>query len=220
MAESVQDSVKCPNCGTESNATLWESLNSVLNYSEVERLIEGTLFAHECPNCHCAIELTYPCLYNDMENGIMVQYIVDEAKLDEAIGLIEDMAREENERHDGDLPVAVRIVTSHNDLREKALIFKDGFFDMSMEALKAVMMNRFIDEGQIQGSAKFFYSGTTDSGDILLSFIEGERSAETAVPRSLYDRVHAMVDQSPISKEKTYIVDPIWAQLFFQKSAQ
>lgn len=219
MSEATQDTVTCPNCNTESSTLIWESLNSILNYEQVERMFDGTLFAHECPNCHSTIELTYPCLYNDMEHRAMIQYIVDEKKLDEAIGLIDKMAREGGEVAEDDVPITTRIVTSHNALREKALMIKDGLNDMAMEALKAVMMNRFIDEGQISGDAEVFYSGLTEMGDIVLAFIVGDRSAETVVPRALYDRVFNMVVQSRMAREKTYVVDHVWAARFFQQSA-
>ena len=219
MSEATQDTVKCPNCDTESTALIYESINSILNYEQVERMFDGTLFAHECPNCHSTIELTYPCLYNDMEHHVMVQYIIDEKKLDEAIGLIDKMAREENAGHEEDLEVTTRIVTSHNQLREKALIFKEGLSDMAIEALKAVMMNRFIDEGQITGDAECFFGGMTEVGDIVLAFVVDGRTAETVVPRSLYDRVFNMVAGSRMAREKTYVVDPGWAALFFQRNA-
>ena len=219
MSEATKDTVKCPNCGTESETYIWESLNSILNHDEVARMLEGSLFAHECPSCHSSIELTYPCLYNDMEHGVMVQYIVDESKLDEAIGLMQKQV-DEDSGQEGDLPITTRIVTSHNALREKALIFKDGYNDMAMEALKAVMMNRFIDEGQIEGEASCFYSGTTDADDIVLTVVEGPRAAETLAPRALYNRADAMVAQSPYAKQRTYVVDSVWAALFFQKMAR
>ena len=220
MSDFTQDTVTCPNCGTESTAIIWESLNSILNYEQVERMFDGTLFAHECPSCHSSIELTYPCLYNDMEHRVMVQYIIDEKRLDEAIGIIDEMAREESAGQEEDLPITTRVVTSHNQLREKALIFKEELSDMAVEALKAVMKNRFIDEGQIGGDAECFFGGLTGTGDIMLAFVVDGRSAETMVPRALYDRVYNMVMSSRMSREKTYVVDPAWAELFFRRNAQ
>ena len=160
MAQTAQDTITCPNCGTTSDTVVWESLNSISDRDEIDRLLEGSFFMHECPGCHSNIELTYPCLYNDMLAGVMVQYIVDENKLDEAIGMIEDIKKDDASAEEA--PQKTRIVTTHNALREKVLIFQDGLDDMTIEALKAVMMNRFIDEGQIDGEAQVFYGGLAD----------------------------------------------------------
>ena len=218
MSKPTQDSVTCPNCSTISEATMWESLNSIMNSAEVDRLLEGTLFVHECPNCHSSIELTYPCLYNDMEAHVMVQYIVNESETDEAIEIIEKTQASEEPQED-EAPIKTRIVTSHNALREKVLIFKDGLDDMAVEALKAVMKNRFIDEGQISGDAQVFYSGLTDTKDIVLAFVVDERSAETMVPQALYNRVLKMVEDAGMLDSGAYVVDSVWAELFFRKQA-
>lgn len=220
MAEATKDHVTCPNCGNTSDTEIWESLNSLLNRDEVEQLLEGTLFMHECPECHASIELTYPCLYNGMESGMMVQYIVDEAKLDEAIQMIEGMnADEAADGAEADIPVKTRIVTTHNALREKVLMSQDGLDDMAVELVKAVMMNRFIDEGQINGEAEVFYGGLTDARDLVLAFIVDGKSAQTMVPQALYNRVLGMVEQSVYAQKGAYIVDAVWAELFFKNQA-
>ena len=220
MSKPTEDQVTCPNCGTTSDTQIWESLNSILNHDEVEQLLEGTLFMHECPECHSTIELTYPCLYNDMQAHAMVQYIVDEKDTDEAIQTIEKLQKDDDAAEETAL-VRTRIVTSHNALREKVLLFRDGLDDMAVEALKAVIMNRFIDEGQIQNGADadVFYSGLTEAGDLVLAFIVDGKSAQTMAPKALYARILAMVEDSAYAKKGAYLVDSVWAELFFKNQA-
>ena len=218
MPQTTDDQVTCPQCGTTSDTIVWEGLNSITDKLEVDRLLEGSLFMHECPDCHARIELTYPCVYNDMRAGVMVQYIADEDKLDEAIAEVEKMKAADAEV-EGAPTEKIRIVTTHNALREKVLILQDGLDDMVIEALKAVMKNRFIDEGQISGEAEVFYAGLTELGDVLLEFLADGRTAQTMAPRALYDKVAHMVEASPYAQKGAYLVDAIWAELFFKNQA-
>ena len=82
MSRHRIEKVKCPKCGYEINASIWDSVNVDIDPDEKPKVLDGTFFQATCQNCHFVSNLDYPCLYHDMTNKIMVQYVlsVDEAQ--------------------------------------------------------------------------------------------------------------------------------------------
>lgn len=136
---------------------MWQSLNNVLNPDEARQLLDGTLFEYHCPRCGAVTPVFYACLYHDMERHAMVQ-LVGEGSLDDARAMLDRL------RADGHISEMInaahyrqRIVTDQNELREKALIFRDELDDRTIETLKALICETDVGDGQVPEDALLFY---------------------------------------------------------------
>lgn len=228
MSRPRRHEITCPVCGTTGEFILWESLNNVLNPDEAQQLIDGSLFTYRCPHCGAKTDVVYPCLYHDMKEHAMVQ-LVDKGSLDEAIrmldklqadGMLARMTAEANYRH--------RLVTSQNDLREKAMLFRDGLDDRAMEVLKLLVLKQLAEtETDFEGfmsNGILLYVGQTAAEEIEFEwFIEqpdGSLSKPLAfsAPREHYMQAEQIVEMLGRRIAPTYIIDRDWAsQILLEK---
>ena len=68
--------IKCPDCGTEGEFTIWQSINTKLNPQAKEELLSGKLFAYTCPKCKKVHYVNYGLLYHQMEKQLMIYYAI------------------------------------------------------------------------------------------------------------------------------------------------
>lgn len=228
MSRPRRHEIACPVCGAAGVFIVWESLNNVLNPDEAQQLIDGSLFTYRCPHCGAKTDVVYPCLYHDMKEHAMVQ-LVDADSLDEAIRMLDKlqadnmlakMTTEANYRH--------RLVTSQNDLREKAMLFRDGLDDRATEVLKLLVLKQLAEtETDFEGfmsNGILLYVGQTAAEEIEFEwFIEqpdGPLSKPLAfsVPREHYMQAEQIVEMLGRRIAPTYIIDRDWAsQILLEK---
>ena len=167
MREKV--TVTCPGCGKKGPFTIWPSLNTVLDPAMKAKVLDGSLFTYECPQCGRKTEVEYGLLYHQMNDKIMIQ--VDETMQSfEKSGIQEMMDMMSG---DGYL---IRLVPDTNTLREKIHIFDDGLDDRLMEILKAVTVLKLAKASpehiSAPGGCRMYYLG--DGGQKkLLIYAEG-----------------------------------------------
>lgn len=228
MSRPRRHEITCPVCGATGEFILWESLNNVLNPDEAQQLIDGSLFTYRCPHCGAKTDVVYPCLYHDIKQHAMVQ-LVDADSLDEAIRMLDKlqadnmlakMTTEANYRH--------RLVTSQNDLREKAMLFRDGLDDRATEVLKLLVLKQLAeteaDFQELMGNGILLYVGQTPTGEIEFeSFTEQPDGSWSAphgltVPCEHYIQAEQIVEMLGQRIAPTYIIDRDWAsQILLEK---
>lgn len=228
MSRPRRHEITCPVCGATGEFILWESLNNVLNPDEAQQLIDGSLFTYRCPHCGAKTDVVYPCLYHDMKEHAMVQ-LVDADSLDEAIRMLDKlqadnmlakMTTEANYRH--------RLVTSQNDLREKAMLFRDGLDDRAMEVLKLLVLKQLAetetDFEEFMSNGILLYVGQTTAEEIEFEwFIEQPDGSWSAphgltVPCEHYIQAEQIVEMLGQRIAPTYIIDRDWAsQILLEK---
>ena len=119
----------CPNCGSEITFTMWISINTDMEFA-LPDILSGKLFQIRCGNCGYETRADYPILFNDMVHKMVIQYAFPDA-----IAEAEKTCRELMQ-----YGPRARIVTSQNELREKAAILNDGLDDRLVEILKYLML--------------------------------------------------------------------------------
>lgn len=136
--------IKCPDCGTEGEFTIWQSINTKLNPQAKEDLLSGKLFAYTCPECRKVHYINYGLLYHQMEKQLMIYYAI--SKEDEK-EILDSFAKMEN----GDMlpgmestDYTCRVVHSQNQLREKAYIFDIGLDDRVVEIIEGYDGGAFV----------------------------------------------------------------------------
>lgn len=51
--------VTCPSCGKDSDFTVWESINTMLDPEMKAKVRDGSAFTFECPHCGAEVQVEY-----------------------------------------------------------------------------------------------------------------------------------------------------------------
>lgn len=209
MSIERKEVVKCPKCGKKDKVVIWQSLNGDIDPKAKQKLIDGTLFRFECKKCGLKINLDYPILYHDMANRAMVYYVKEES-----ISKSENVF-EQAENQMGNLLVGYkkRIVTSTNDLREKAIIFANGLDDRIVEIVKAIYRTKALEQhpdAKIENVYFYVYDN-----HFYLQFT-GENSLAAEIPIEIYKTFEKeFVEKINASHISDFSVDTNWVNSFF-----
>lgn len=131
MSRPRKETVTCPQCGKQTDITIWDTLNAEMNPKEKQQLLDGTLFRFVC-ECGYSAGIDAGMLYHNMTQHTMVYYVNEEA-VEQTEKMFEDIRKHgEFEMEDYNY----RIVTSQHALREKAIILENGLDDRVMEIVK------------------------------------------------------------------------------------
>ena len=197
MTSSMKVEVTCPRCHAAGEAEVWTSVDSGESPDEAQWLIDGFLFQYECPDCGHVSALNHDCLYKDPQQRAFVLYAADRTKAHDALAELERRAPE---------GYRVRLVHSSEELREKAAIFRDGLDDRAIEVAKLAAFDKFAEEGGVGRDARARYGALAEDGGIIVEFVAEGATAETTVPRDVYEGIAAsFTDVQPS------VVDRAWA---------
>ena len=207
MSRPMREQLTCPKYGHEDEVTIWSSLNNMLSPDAANELLFGNLFGHTCPECGNTTELCHACLYHDMEEHVMVQYVPDESQAEATVAHLDGFL-------DGDIPqhemdeagYRYRIVSDHNRLREKARIFHDGLDDRMIETLK-LMVEAMASENADMGGVPVYYDSIGDDGNLVFTLLTDEVMVAT-IPRTAYDELAPEPVGNP---DRDYFIDRSWA---------
>ena len=196
MTSSMSVSLTCPQCGNVGEAEVWTSVNNVENPDEAQWLIDGFLFQYECPTCGHVSALNHDCLFNDAKNKVMILYVADSQKADEALATL-DSRKPRGYR--------IRLVSTLEELREKAALFRDGLDDRAVEVAKQAVCNRLVSIGEVSRDARVLY-GARDGDDVIVEFVTSSGTTETTIPANVYQGIaDSFTDVQPA------VVDRAWA---------
>ncbi|MEG0291464.1 MAG: CpXC domain-containing protein [Anaerovoracaceae bacterium] len=224
MSKKVKQEVSCPNCGHKQNIEIWESVNVSLTPELKERILSHDFFVFECSECGNKMPLAYDCLYNDIKKHAMVWLLPDYS---------EELRREVNEAKTIEVDgkpfgniYMNRIVETPNGLKEKIMIWDEGYDDRIIELLKLVYMSQL---GQITGNEALMNEGITE---MLFDAAEGKHSfvlffekiEPLAITMSEDVYIKLYEDFIEIAEHETpagyFKVDYDWARKVFAKKQQ
>ena len=66
--------ITCPDCNTEGEYTVWDSVNVDLDPELKSKVMDGSIFTWVCPNCKKSFNAPYSFLYHDMTHNFMVYF--------------------------------------------------------------------------------------------------------------------------------------------------
>lgn len=205
MSMERKESITCPECGTENDFLVWQSLNGDLDPEAKQRLIDGTLFDFKCKKCGHESKVNYPILYHDMTHNVMVHCVPEED--------VEKAYKEfvESENAFGiKLPkYTKRIVTNHNSLREKAIIFEHGLDDRVIEIIKLFYYANASKQFPEANIRDVFF--LVVDGKFILEFI-GDKPLSAEISDGMYDRIKAdFAEKLEASEDDDVIINIGWA---------
>ena len=205
--ESIQ-SVTCPECGNTQEFMIFESLNADLDPEAKKQLIQGTLFDFQCEKCGHTSHVNYPILYHDMTHKVMAYYVNPEQveKTAEALMNVDTLTGNDMTGY------RRRVVTSQNELREKAIIFDCELDDRIIEIIKLIYLaqarSQFPEANFVE--ARFMIM----DGKQLLVFI-GDESVSAELDPAIYAQVQAdFAERLEKAGDNDPVVDVEWVSRF------
>ncbi len=164
----------CPECGTEGEYRVWDTINVDLDPDLKEKLLSQELFDWECPGCGQHFSLPYSMIYHDMHRNYMIFFSPlpgDEKRYQPLEVSVERLLL------DG---YKIRSVYGFLHMREKITILDEGLNDVAIERLKWVLKN--IIHPEWRGDAKkLYFMGTFPKdetfgkyGSLKIIFVDNE----------------------------------------------
>jgi hypothetical protein len=221
MSSISKADIKCPQCGEALEVTVWDSLNSMLNPEEKERLLVGKLFEVTCAKCTAIHPVIYPMLYHDMQNKVMIQLVLNDENMEAAHRQIEALKNTElmigivgNKQIDS---YRYRFAKSIKELVEKARIFDCGLDDRVVEIFRARQQELHYENDETKDDKivnTVFYIRDSQPG--FLFFTEKETTYFSPIDMEIYNKfVEVKKDVLDAEEGDFLIVDGEWVYSFF-----
>ena len=221
MSKCSIEKISCPVCGKSGEFKIWDNLNTDLDKEAQQQLLDGKLFLFECEKCGNSTHVFYPCLYNDVENKVMI-HLVEEKEVSstvQTLKLTEQRMKEINLENLSfklpgmDLSYRKRIVTNEDSLREKAIIFNHGLDDRVIEIIKLLYYIKACeDHPNLHINDVYFF---IENNQYKLQFI-GDKMFSAIIQDGLYNDVQRIYIKEPKS-ETDFIIDMLWANNILKK---
>ena len=209
--------IECPLCHKEVELKMWSSINTLENPEYKDAVRDMSAFEFICPECGEKYYLDYGFLYHQMEDKIMIQYIM--AEEDEDSEETDSFYDEDDEGEISDFEKVLvnrgylyRVVFSQAELLEKLLIFDSGLDDRIIEFFKAIAFAQYLKN----------HPGTIKNVRLLYNYEDGKHFTEifsgtskvgvVDLPMAYYEKLKEKYSPylTDIRKDEPYI-DMDWA---------
>lgn len=187
----------CTKCGAEYRADVPQSVNAATSPELKEQVRSGALFTWTCPHCGTANLLTFPFLYHDPAEHLML--VLTQAPLG-AEGVPEGYIG--------------RQVRSVGELIEKIKIFDAGLDDLVIELCKYVTCQELKKEVPL----KFLHTDGADA-EMTFAYPEGGEMQLVAVGFNTYEDCAGILARNPqvrASARGLASIDQDWLRRYFQ----
>lgn len=137
MSDTKKQTIKCPKCGKDVEVELFDGLEMPYDNKYKDAILKNTFFKLHCDSCGITFPIAYRFTYNDMEQKYFI-WLAPKMDEEEQKAIA---AHNDRLKNDTVLKLAYngythRIVRNDNELREKVLIFDNGFDDRYIETMK------------------------------------------------------------------------------------
>lgn len=218
MSKQSTQKITCPKCGLEQEAKIWDSINVTLNPEVKQKILDGSFFQFRCSKCGYTAPLAYPCLYHDMEQGLLIWLLPGNANkgrnMDQINSIVSGMGIDFTST---EKPYSYRVVEDSNALREKVLISDEGLDDRMIEVMKVIYLAQIQNQTGGEKDLDLYLDGSKGKYQFLVFFPDGRTAA---VPlnmdfyRDLYEVQKEMLEECTPS---TFCaVDRDWANAIME----
>jgi len=216
MSMSHQETIKCPECGKDSEFTVWQSINTTLDPEMKSAVRNKSAFQFICPYCGHKANVDYGFLYHQMEDHIMIHYANSEENAQEIYKMLTEKD-EANPMKDmlKDLiteKYLCRIVRSQNQLLEKLAIFDAQMDDRIVEICKCFIYMQFLEKHPDNKDVELLMFTDEDKKHIV-QIMNSEKSFGFAeISDDFYQSVKTRFEKDlPDLREDDPIIDRKWA---------
>lgn len=223
MSIEHEEMITCPKCGKTSSFTIWQSLNTMLNPEEKEKVVSGELFRFTCPACGYTAQVDYGFLYHQMEDEMMIYYVQDDEGYEQAYEFCTGKKTNGEESEfkvfeaygDGMKDYLYRIVRSQNRLREKIRIFDDGKDDRIIELMKVFISVSIGKQHPELEEFELYYDGDKDSDAFTIITPDSAPMMVSVPPESYSGIIKDFSDRLPDIRDKEdLLINFDWAMRF------
>lgn len=224
MSNSHNEKIVCPICGKESEITIWDSINIDSNPMIKKQVFDGSIFNFVCPECGYKINLSYDCLYNDVESHMMIYHVTDDKDIHQLIKMLNQSfmsficlnAREFSHKSHCRI-----VINDPNAWREKIMIFNEGYDDRVIELIKLFIINKIDDEKLLKKIEYCYFEANKhddreNSESLIFMDINYKYLTEVKFDQCLYNKIAEMLIKPYDSLvennfKSEYIIDEDWA---------
>lgn len=204
----------CSVCGRSHEIETWQSINVISEPALKDRVRDGSLFVWECPSCGHRNLATYPLLYHDPQEKLMLWLLPQGTELPrQADALAESLEG-----------YVLRRVSDTGSLIEKIKIHEAGLDDRVMEMCKWVTAMELAGKGgdnsdEILGASMRFLRMDGADGEITLAYpFKGEMHL-SAIGFNVYEDCRGILGRNAAAAEVRGFaeVDALWLASFFRQ---
>lgn len=194
----------CSKCGKEHVVKIYKSINVAQDPELKEKVLDGSLFLWECPDCGASNLVAYDSLYHDPEAKLMIWMLPFGEPEGAEKTAIMNQAKAMGDYH-------LRIVANAGDLMEKLIIFEAGFDDHCIELVKYVAGKEMPDVSNLHfyrlQDDTMVFSGLKQSPDDPNGTMGG-----FGIGINVYEDCQGIIARNPdIAKEDGFMkVDAAW----------
>lgn len=214
MSRCHEETIKCPNCGYETNFIIWESINTVLNPDLKEKVRNDDIFRFGCRRCGYTALVNYPFLYHQMEDKIMIYYTSNRTnkyanQLNKAKELLDNndffLEIYKGERH--------RVVATREEFKEKLQILDAGLDDRVVEMMKLLVASYYFDENPKGTIKEIYFVYSKDEAKFIIKHDDNSWGSNNYI-QDMYDDLKESYKDVLDREDNDFIVDANWASNF------
>jgi Holliday junction resolvasome RuvABC endonuclease subunit len=208
----------CPDCGRKSTYTMKTLIDTGEDPYAEKKLFSGALFSYTCPFCRQQEDISYSCLYHNQAEKVLIGYAdteKDEAEM--RLNLNGSYHRDQLDEvlKDWTASCITRVVTSINDLQEKALIFHFNLDDRLIEIAK-YMTKMIAEEQQPDLRIEKLYFNHDEKGYSFVIVNEEGSAGEIPFSKENYLLLERKYSRK-LMDVKELSIDEAWAQMFVRQ---
>jgi uncharacterized Zn-finger protein len=174
MNESRNVNSRCPYCGREFEAEIYDSITADEDADLRDRCVSGDLFRVSCPHCKKEYMLQYPLVYIDRAH----RFVLFLSEEDAIPGVVKNLASTLSKAG-----YKMRRTPTLTEFAEKIQIFEDGVDDRLVELAKYDSLIEFIDNKKgSAGDVTSIEYQRTENGVMKINIRTGDKGMSFLIP--------------------------------------
>lgn len=227
-SEIAELEIVCPQCKEKSIFRAYRTIHITDGNRDLkEKVLNGSLFLHECPHCKAKINVEYSFLYHQPEDALYIHYLTSDKELQEVASMLTKPDEKQKLMVKKLLSEdsLIRLVRNRMEIAEKITIYDAGMDDRAIEILKAHIGAQFTRENPDKKISGLYFNASRSKEDpdefaakFIDIFVDNKRCARADVGQELYKKVvnDYLSAMPPLRADRNVTVNRQWAQSIIQ----
>lgn len=215
MSKNHNEMIKCPECQTEGDFKVWESINTSDDPELKDLIRSGEIFMWKCPKCGNNCIVFYPTYYHQTEDKTLIHYIPDAPAA--AITFMKELTHDPyNEKIRLEPGCRKRVVTDMNSFREKLLILDMEYDDRVIELQKLFLIADLQKNDPDKKVDQIFFNREKDGTVNFAIKLEDDQWGRAEFSSGNYSQI-AKTFRVALAADDEVIIDTDWAMGILEK---
>lgn len=174
--------VTCPKCGKENKVVVYDSINVTIDPDGRDLLFSNKINTFSCYSCNTEVSISKDLMFNDMEKKVMIQY-EPQISREEMVKRVEELNKQAEVLNKiKNINYTYRYTANWDEFLEKIRIFSDGFNDIPIEFIKAVMKSDYEKKNKVKvHSIRFLEAKNNKLTQSVFELIVGHDQREIVI---------------------------------------